>query len=121
MFGSSPFSADLEMDSYKNVLAGKIDFPADITLELQDIIKSLCTVDQSKRMGRTKGGTRIIMEHLWYSGFSWKALMDKSMEVPNILKHEILGENSKSQSKHISKVCCSYSCLMYHFYSQKSC
>ena len=104
MFGSPPFRAEFEMDSYKNILSAKIDFPADIAVELKDIIKSLCTVNQSTRMGRTKGGRNIIMQHLWYAGFSWEALIDKSMEVPYSLKQGIAGEQSQSKNKETSKV-----------------
>ena len=82
MFGSSPFAADTEMDLYNNIISGKIHFPSDVALEVKDIITSLCTVDQSMRMGRTKGGVNVVMQHLWLSGFPYESLMDKSMEAP---------------------------------------
>ena len=82
MYGSSPFAADTDMELYKNIISGKIYFPSDVNLAVKDIITSLCTVDQSKRMGRTKGGVDVVMQHLWLSGFSFESLMDKSMEAP---------------------------------------
>ena len=82
LFGSPPFAADFEMDLYKNILSGKIDFPSDANLELKDIIKGLCTIDQSKRLGRMKGGTKVVMQHLWLADFSFESLMDRSMEAP---------------------------------------
>ena len=97
-----------------------IDFPNGISLELKDIILGLCTVNQSRRMGRTKDGIKVIMQHLWYSGFSWEALMDKSMEAPSGLKHEIIGENSRLQSNNVSKVCCNYFCF-YIIFIYKCC
>ena len=105
MFGSPPFSADFEMDLFKNILSGKINFPTDITLELKDIVKGLCTVDQSKRMGRTNGGVKVIMQHLWYSKFSWEALINKLMDAPSRFKQGNKGKNSNYQSSGTSKVC----------------
>ena len=82
MFGSPPFTAEFEMDLFENILSGQIDFPTDFCLELKDIIKGLCTIDQSKRMGRTKGGTQVVMQHLWFSKFQWESLMNRSMAAP---------------------------------------
>ena len=84
MFGSSPFAAEFEMDLYRNIISGQIDFPSDTTVDLKDIIKGLCAIDQTKRMGRTKGGTKVVMEHSWLSDFSFESLKDNSMESPTI-------------------------------------
>lgn len=63
--GSPPFAADCEMDRYKNIISGKINFPPSMSLEVQDIISHLLC-DQSKRMGAK--GTESVKKHLWFSG-----------------------------------------------------
>ena len=70
------------MDRYKNIISGKIDFSSEFSVEVQDMISRLCIQDQSERMGRTKGGTKSVMQHLWFESFEWKSLIDKSMEAP---------------------------------------
>jgi hypothetical protein len=46
------------------------------------LIKKLLRTYQSKRLGRTKGGTGAVMKHKWFSGLDWEALLAKSLPVP---------------------------------------
>ena len=80
--GSTPFTASTDMDRYKNIISGKIEFSTKCSVEVQDMISRLCMQDQSERMGRTKGGTKSVMQHLWFASFQWRSLIDKSMEAP---------------------------------------
>ena len=77
-----PFCGDTELAIYKNILSAYINYPQEMNPVLKDLISSLCTVDQSKRLGRTKGGTEKVKEHNWFSGFPWKALFDKKVKAP---------------------------------------
>lgn len=78
--GLPPFCADTEVETYTKIVSGRIDFTAGFNSELKDLIKSLCTLDQSKRLGRVKGGWKIVKEHLWFSGFSWNLLRSQNMK-----------------------------------------
>jgi len=78
--GLPPFCSDTEVETYTKIVSGKIEFTSMFNIELEDLIKSLCNIDQSKRMGRVKGGWKIVKEHLWFSGFQWDTLRSKNME-----------------------------------------
>ena len=78
--GLPPFWADTEVETYTKIVSGNIDFTTMFNPELNDLIKSLCAIDQSKRLGRIKGGWDIVKDHLWFSGFSWDLLRSKEME-----------------------------------------
>ena len=88
MTGSPPFSGETEVDIYTKIVAGEIKFPQTMNPELKHLIQSLCTIDQSKRLGRTKGGVETVKRHLWFSGFSWESLYDKQLKAPYIAKFD---------------------------------
>jgi len=88
--GLPPFYAEKEVETYTKIVSAKIDFTLLSNNELMDIIKSLCTIDQSKRLGRVKGGWELVKKHLYFSGFSWDLLCNKKMKavyLPNC--HEL--------------------------------
>jgi serine/threonine protein kinase len=80
--GSPPFYADDPMDVYERILSGHVPIPSHFSRGLADLVKKLLKTYQSKRLGRTKGGTSSVMKHKWFSGFDWDALLKKEMEVP---------------------------------------
>lgn len=80
--GSPPFYADDPMEIYEKILSGNVSIPSHFSKGLSDIVKKLLRTYQSKRLGRTKGGTAAVMKHKWFSGFDWDALMNKTMHVP---------------------------------------
>lgn len=80
--GSPPFYADDPMEVYEKILSGHVSIPNHFSRSLADLVKKLLRTYQSKRLGRTKGGTAAIMKHKWFSGFDWNALMKKEMDVP---------------------------------------
>jgi cGMP-dependent protein kinase len=80
--GTPPFYADDPMEIYEKILSGNVLIPSHFSKGLSDIVKKLLRTYQSKRLGRTKGGTAAVMKHKWFSGFDWDALMNKTMHVP---------------------------------------
>lgn len=80
--GSPPFYADDPMEVYEKILSGHVSIPNHFSRGLSDLVKKLLRTYQSKRLGRTKGGTAAIMKHKWFSGFDWKELTKKNMKVP---------------------------------------
>ena len=78
--GLPPFWADTEVETYTKIVSGKIDFSTMFNQDLNDLIKGLCAIDQSKRLGRIKGGWDIVKSHLFFSGFAWDLLLSKEME-----------------------------------------
>lgn len=90
--GSPPFYADDPMEVYEKILSGHVSVPSHFSRGLSDLVKKLLRTYQSKRLGRTKGGTAAVMKHKWFSGFDWDALMNKSMTTvpikPNVKNEE---------------------------------
>jgi len=80
--GVPPFYADDPMEVYEKILSGNVPIPAHFSRGLADLVKRLLKTHQSKRLGRTKGGTFAVMKHKWFSGFDWDALLNKEMDVP---------------------------------------
>ena len=80
--GTPPFYADDPMEIYEKILSGHVTIPSDFSRGLSDLVKKLLRTYQSKRLGRTKGGTAAVMKHKWFSGFNWDALLNKKMPVP---------------------------------------
>ena len=103
MFGFPPFNDKKESDKYQSIISGDIDYPPGINAELKDIVKCLCMPDQSKRLGRNNSGTKGVMQHLWFSGFSFESVRNKFMESPFKPKIET-GSNSVNSKSEGSKV-----------------
>ena len=80
--GIPPFYADDPMEVYEKILSGHVMIPTSFSRGLSDLVKRLLKTNQSKRLGRTKGGISMIMKHKWFSGFDWDALLNKTLEVP---------------------------------------
>lgn len=80
--GSPPFYADDPMEVYEKILSGHIFIPAYFSRGLSDLVKKLLKTYQSKRLGKTKGGTSAVMKHKWFSGFDWDALLEKRYNPP---------------------------------------
>merc|ERR1719253_26043 len=76
--GLPPFCSDTEVETYTKIVSGRIELTSIFNTELEDLIKSLCNIDQSKRMGRVKGGWKLVQQHLWFSGFQWDTLRSKN-------------------------------------------
>eukprot|EP00586_Coscinodiscus_wailesii_P010441 CAMPEP_0172503214 /NCGR_PEP_ID=MMETSP1066-20121228/167296_1 /TAXON_ID=671091 /ORGANISM="Coscinodiscus wailesii, Strain CCMP2513" /LENGTH=689 /DNA_ID=CAMNT_0013278855 /DNA_START=128 /DNA_END=2194 /DNA_ORIENTATION=+ len=80
--GSPPFYADDPMEVYEKILSGNINIPSHFSRGLADLVRKLLKTYQSKRLGRTRGGTGAVMKHKWYSGFDWDGLMSRTLTVP---------------------------------------
>ena len=84
LVGIDPFSDDDPMAVYQNILKGKIKFPRNFPRDAKSLVKHLLVADLTKRYGNLKGGANDIKEHRWFSGFDWKALLQKRMQPPYI-------------------------------------
>lgn len=57
--------------TYRKALSGQVPIPDHFTIVVANLIKKLLHTDQSKRLGRTVGGTTAVMCHRWYANFDW--------------------------------------------------
>jgi len=80
-YGMPPFHDANPMNTAKNVMNGSFSIPPHFSRLLVDLVSQLLT-DQSKRLGRTKGGVRNIRKHPWFSEFDFLALLNRTMKVP---------------------------------------
>lgn len=80
--GYAPFFAEEPMGVYENIVFGRTLMPPSFSLSLQDLLRKLLRSDQSKRLGRTKGGAAAVMKHPWFFSFDWCALRERRHEVP---------------------------------------
>merc|ERR1712029_1240586 len=93
--GLTPFAADSQAKIYKKIIRGRLK-PYSSSIELHKLITSLLIVNQSKRLGRTKGGTQSVMDYKWFKGFDWEALNQLKMKPPYNISIAILDRNSSN-------------------------
>jgi len=78
----APF-CDRSMNAmFKNIMTCKFEFPKMFSPECKDIVNRLLQVRPIKRLGVIKGGHMLLKKQAWFKGFDWKALMEKTFEVP---------------------------------------
>ena len=80
--GVPPFYADDPMEVYEKILSGSMSFPSHFGKYLNDIVRKLLKLCQSKRLGNGKGGCGAIKKHRFFSGFGWEDLVTKKIKPP---------------------------------------
>mmetsp|Transcript_27101 Transcript_27101/g.83506 ORF Transcript_27101/g.83506 Transcript_27101/m.83506 type:complete len:459 (+) Transcript_27101:368-1744(+) len=75
--GSPPFYADDPMEVYEKILSGNMSFPSHFGKYLNDVVRKLLKLCQSKRLGNGKHGCGAIKKHRFFSGFGWDDLLEK--------------------------------------------
>lgn len=82
--GYPPFWHQNPIEIYKQIIEKPVLFPAEppISPNAQNIIRSFCTVDRSRRLGNLIGGTRQVKEHQFFEGIDWNALYNRQIRPP---------------------------------------
>jgi len=80
--GIPPFYAEDQMQVYEQILSGVVRIPNHFSRHMGDIIRKLLKTYPSKRLGRTRGGTKSVMEHKWFSNLDWDALLRQESKPP---------------------------------------
>ena len=80
--GVPPFYADDPMEVYEKILSGSMSFPSHFGKYLNDIVRKLLKLCQSKRLGNGKHGCGAIKKHRFFSGFGWEDLVTKKIKPP---------------------------------------
>jgi len=76
-----PFKGKTDEEKDEATKSGEIDFKHEEPQDLQDIISALCTIDQTKRLGCTKG-VDDLKAHPYFKGFEWSKLEAGAMTPP---------------------------------------
>lgn len=82
--GIAPFFDDDMMKICHKILYGQVSFPAHFSKEAKSIVRKFLDKKASKRLGRLKGGVKLIEQQAFFKGFDWEAFMAKQMKAPFI-------------------------------------
>ena len=74
------------MEVYEKILSGNMSFPSHFGKYLNDIVRKLLKLCQSKRLGNGKGATGAIKKHRFFSGFGWEDLINRTIKAPIEIK-----------------------------------
>nr|CAD7576362.1 unnamed protein product [Timema californicum] len=83
--GSPPFRGTDHLKTYGLILKGIESvkgFPKEITREAKGLIRKLCRVVPTERLGYQKNGITDIKNHKWFNDFDWEALKQRSLPAP---------------------------------------
>ncbi|KAI5464551.1 kinase-like domain-containing protein [Mariannaea sp. PMI_226] len=84
--GYPPFWHQNPMEIYKQILEKPVVFPQDppISDDAKDIIRSLCTVDRSRRLGNISGGAGRVKSHPFFKETNWDDILNRRFKGPTI-------------------------------------
>mmetsp|Transcript_3928 Transcript_3928/g.8497 ORF Transcript_3928/g.8497 Transcript_3928/m.8497 type:complete len:139 (-) Transcript_3928:9-425(-) len=86
--GYSPFADDEENNQltvYKNIVRGEVVFSSRLRDQTGiNLVMSLLVANPSQRLGAGRKGIKAIMNHPWFKGVQWKALLRKRVLPPII-------------------------------------
>ncbi|KAK0729889.1 kinase-like domain-containing protein [Lasiosphaeris hirsuta] len=84
--GYPPFWHQNPIEIYKQIVEKPVVFPHDppISPAAQDIIRQLCTVDRSRRLGNISGGAARVKAHPFFNGVDWDATIQQRQRGPII-------------------------------------
>jgi len=84
--GYPPFWHQNPIEIYKQIVEKPVLFPQEpaISHEAKDLIKSLCTIDRSKRLGNISGGAQRVKDHPFFRGVNWEDLYNRRRRGPII-------------------------------------
>ncbi|KAL7931091.1 kinase-like domain-containing protein [Trichoderma chlorosporum] len=84
--GYPPFWHQNPIEIYKQIVEKPVVFPQEpvISDEAKDIIKSLCTIDRSRRLGNISGGAERVKAHPFFRGVNWDDILSRRHRGPII-------------------------------------
>ncbi|KAK4453449.1 camp-dependent protein kinase catalytic subunit [Podospora aff. communis PSN243] len=84
--GYPPFWHQNPIEIYKQIVEKPVIFPQDppISDAAKDIIRQLCTVDRSRRLGNISGGAAKVKAHPFFYGVDWEAIIQRRQRGPII-------------------------------------
>ena len=67
---------------FEKILSANMAFPSHFGRYLNDVVRKLLKLCQSKRLGNGRQGVGAIKKHRWFSGFGWDDLLDGKLKPP---------------------------------------
>jgi protein kinase A len=72
------------MRIYEQIVSGHIRFPSNIPPAARSLIKALCTVNPTERLGFISGGSQRVKEHEFFDSIDWDSLYYRRIKGPII-------------------------------------
>ncbi|KJZ75942.1 hypothetical protein HIM_04766 [Hirsutella minnesotensis 3608] len=84
--GYPPFWHQNPIEIYRQIVEKPITFPNDlpISADAKDIIRSLCTIDRSRRLGNMSGGAGRVKAHPFFRHVNWDDVLHRRHRGPII-------------------------------------
>ncbi|PHH69285.1 hypothetical protein CDD83_5769 [Cordyceps sp. RAO-2017] len=82
--GYPPFWHQNPIEIYKQIVEKPVAFPHEpaVSAEAQDLIRSLCTIDRSRRLGNISGGAARVKAHPFFRPTDWDELLQRRRRGP---------------------------------------
>ena len=100
--GRLPFSGKDDDELMANILKGSYKEPKYFSEDLKNFIKALLTENPARRLGASIKGVGAIMDHPWFKGMDWNALLRLQLQPPIVPKENL--HTDKYIGRSISKV-----------------
>ncbi len=96
--GRPPFWGRSRDQTVKNISAGVLKLPTDLSKEVRNLLYQLLNRNQSKRLGSGEGEAEEIRKHPWFAGIDWELALSGGLPVPPIGYKKVIKESQTWQS-----------------------
>ena len=86
LVGQPPFWDENPMKIYSKIVTGEIVYPEELSENAKSLIKGLCTVNPSERLGNIAGGSQTVKEHPFFSDINFDDLYYRRCQGPILPK-----------------------------------
>jgi len=83
--GFSPFvdfHNNDQMVLYRNIIHGRLSFPKRFDPICADLVQKILARDPLLRLGASRNGFQDVMNHDWFQGTNWQAILNKDIKAP---------------------------------------
>lgn len=81
LVGYPPFFDENPFGIYKKIVKGVVHWPQELDLGSKDFIRAFLNPDRSARLGNLRGGAMDVLNHPWFEGVDWDALLKGEIRV----------------------------------------
>ncbi|XP_063682792.1 cAMP-dependent protein kinase catalytic subunit PRKX-like isoform X1 [Bolinopsis microptera] len=98
LVGYPPFYDENPLGIYEKILAGHAEFPRFVDPTSKSLIRSLLTVDRTRRLGTMKDGSADVKKHRWFREIKWDDVLDRKLKPPIVPKVEHAGDSTNFET-----------------------
>lgn len=86
LVGYPPFYDENPLGIYEKILVGHAEFPRFVDPTSKSLIRSLLTVDRTRRLGTMKDGSADVKKHRWFREINWDDVTARKLKPPIVPK-----------------------------------